>query len=122
MLARNLHHVALPVRSFERSRKFYEDLLGLERAERPDLGLPGAWYDLGGAQLHIIQTPEGADVGSQAGSLTPLATHVALAIDDYATTLSLLKERGIEVLETSPALGQMWIRDPDGNVIELTAA
>ena len=87
MLARNLHHVALPVQDFERSRKFYEDLLGLEQAERPNLGLPGAWYNLGGAQLHIIQTPQGADVGRPADSLTPLATHVALAIEDYASTL-----------------------------------
>ncbi|RMF20278.1 MAG: hypothetical protein D6760_11870, partial [Deltaproteobacteria bacterium] len=53
--------------------------------------------------------------------LSPYAVHAALAIDDYEATLRELEAAGVEVLATSAAVGQMWIEDPDGNVIELIA-
>jgi catechol 2,3-dioxygenase-like lactoylglutathione lyase family enzyme len=119
MLAKQIHHVSFTVRDLEASRAFYESLLGLEPVERPDIGLPGAWYAAGGGQIHLIAAPEGADVGSPPGALTPIANHSAFAIESYAQALNLLKERGVEVFETKPEIGQLWIRDPDGNVIEL---
>ena len=69
--------------------------------------------------MHLIATPPGADVGTAPGRLTPLANHSAFAIDDYAKTLERLEARGVEVLQTDARRGQMWIRDPDGNVLEL---
>ena len=72
--------------------------------------------------MHLIQKPAGADVGRPPAALTPLANHQAFAIEDYGKTLEALRQRGVEVLETRPEVGQMWIRDPDGNVIELIAA
>ena len=45
-----LHHAALRVADFERSRAFYEELLGMSTVPRPDLGFPGAWYGLGDGQ------------------------------------------------------------------------
>ena len=42
-----LHHAALRVSDCERSKRFYESLLGLAAVERPDFGFPGAWYGLG---------------------------------------------------------------------------
>lgn len=118
-IARNVHHISFAVRDLERSVAFYRDLLGLEPAPRPDLGIPGAWLAAGNGQVHLIQVPEGAPVGTPPESLSPIANHQAFAIDDYATALATLKARGVEVLETRPEQGQMWIRDPDGNVIEL---
>ena len=53
---------------------------------------------------------------------TPLANHSAFAIDDYAATLARLKARRVEVLETNAERGQLWVRDPDGNVLELIVA
>lgn len=119
MLAKSVHHLSFAVRDLERSREFYEGLLGLEPIERPDIGLPGAWYGAGNGQVHLIQVPEGAEVGKPVSSLTPLANHSAFAIDDYEATVATLRERGVEVFETKAAIGQLWIRDPDGNVIEL---
>jgi catechol 2,3-dioxygenase-like lactoylglutathione lyase family enzyme len=120
MIARAVHHVSLTVRDVEASRAFYEGLLGLATIERPDLGLPGVWYQSGAAQIHLIQAPEGADTGRPPGSLTPLANHLAFEIDDYEKVLDTLEARNVEVVRTSPGIGQMWIRDPDGHVIELT--
>ena len=50
-----LHHTSIRVADVERSRQFYEGLLGLAAVERPDLGMPGGWYGLGAGQLHLIQ-------------------------------------------------------------------
>ena len=119
MIAQRVHHVSFAVSDLARSRRFYEDVLGLTEIPRPDFGLAGVWYSAGENEVHLIATPEGNDVGRPPGSLTPLANHQAFAIDDYDKVLRMLEERGVEVMQTSPEAGQLWIRDPDGNVIEL---
>lgn len=119
MIASAVHHVSFAIRDLERSRGFYEGVLGLEPIPRPELGVAGIWYGLGACEVHLIVTPPGAEVGSVPGRITPIANHSAFAIADYAATLAHLKARGVEVLETSTERGQMWVRDPDGNVLEL---
>jgi catechol 2,3-dioxygenase-like lactoylglutathione lyase family enzyme len=110
------------VRELERSREFYEHVLGLKPIPRPELGLPGVWYAAGDVEVHLIATPAGVDVGQPAPGLSPLANHTAFAVEDYAATVAHLRARGIELLESRPGVGpQLWIRDPDGNVIELCA-
>jgi catechol 2,3-dioxygenase-like lactoylglutathione lyase family enzyme len=118
MIASGLHHISFCVSNLDRSRRFYEEILGMEQISRPDLGLPGTWYAAGNAEVHLIETPEGADVGTPAPSLTPLANHQAFAIDHYEQTLRHFKQHEVEVFETSEETGQMWVRDPDGNILE----
>ena len=121
MIATGVHHLSFTVKNLERSREFYEGVMGLSTIERPDMGIGGVWYEAGNAEVHLIELPSGTPHASPAEKLTPLANHNAFAIDDYAKTLEYLKSKDVEVLETSPERGQMWIRDPDGNVIELIA-
>ena len=122
MIAKSVHHVSFAVAELERARRFYEGVLGLEQIERPDLGaVRGVWYRAGNTEVHLIVTPEGADVGSAPTRISPVANHVAFRIEDYKRVRDELVTRGLEPLETSPERGQMWIRDPDGNVIELIA-
>ena len=113
------HHTSFPVRDLERSRRFYEGILGMRQKSRPDFGFPGVWYESGDCEVHLIQTSPAIDVGAPPPALNPMARHEAFGIDDYNETLRHLKNNGIEVLETSPEQGQMWIRDPDGHIIEL---
>ena len=119
MIAKSVNHISFAVRNLERAQGFYEGVLGLEQIERPDFGIPGTWYAAGNAQVHLIEVPDGTDIGAPPPGLTPLANHQAFAIEDYVETLERLKTRGIEVLETTPENGQLFVGDPDGYVIEL---
>lgn len=121
MIARRVDHVSFSVRDLERSLRFYRDTLGLVPARRPDLGVPGAWLQAGDAQVHLIEVPAGFDAGLPPPALNPAANHAAFGIDDYATALVRLREHGLEVLEGGATGGQMWVKDPDGHIIELIA-
>jgi catechol 2,3-dioxygenase-like lactoylglutathione lyase family enzyme len=122
MIATRLHHISFAVIDLERSRRFYEDVLEFELIERPELGIPGVWYGAGNSEIHLIQTPPGADVGTPPGSTTPLANHNAFAVADYQKTVDHFKRANIDVLETSAERGQLWVSDPDGNVLEFIAS
>lgn len=113
------HHASFAVRELARARRFYEDVLGLAPIPRPELGLAGIWYGVGNAEVHLIETPAGMDVGAPPPGLSPLANHVAFAIDDYDAAVAHLHRAGVEVLEAGRDRGQLWVRDLDGNVIEL---
>jgi glyoxylase I family protein len=116
------HHTSFPVADLERSRAFYEGVLGLEPIARPDLGFAGVWYQAGACEVHLLQTPPGMELGSPPPTTNPMAQHVAFGVDDYAAALRELEAAGLEVFQTSPEQGQMWVRDPDGHVIELIVA
>jgi glyoxylase I family protein len=121
MILGRLHHASFPVPDLAEARRFYGEVLKLEEITRPDFGVPGAWYRVGEGQVHLIVTPPGIDVGTRPLAINPLAPHTALAIDDYDQVLAHLRAHGVDVLDTSPAVGQMWVQDPGGNVIELIA-
>ena len=53
--------------------------------------------------------------------LNPAAQHIAFRIDDYPAAAERLHALGMEVLESGPSAGQMWVQDPDGHIIELIA-
>jgi len=106
-----LNHTSIRIGDLARSRAFYEGLLGLRLAPRPDLGMPGAWYDVGGAQVHLIQQPKTFD------GIDPTGPHFALEVEDLEAVKRTLDARGVRYLALGDA--QLWIEDPDGNVVEI---
>jgi catechol 2,3-dioxygenase-like lactoylglutathione lyase family enzyme len=120
MKARSLNHVALYIEDVDRSRRFYEDVLGLEPIERPAFDFPGAWYRLGVDQeLHLISGRR-QDPQVRSG-----ANHYALLVDDMDAAESLLRERGCDpgTRRVRPdGAFQIYVRDPDGHTIEICTA
>ncbi|HEV7677509.1 MAG TPA: VOC family protein [Candidatus Dormibacteraeota bacterium] len=113
MALRALHHVQLNVTDVGEALEFYRALGMTVRADRPDIGIDGAWLDVAGQQVHLLLAPTPMDVGQ----------HFALELDDLDGVLAALRGRGVEVGEPR-ALGpglprQTSLRDPSGNRIEL---
>ena len=111
MRARRLDHVSVRIADLGRSREFYEGLLGLTRAPRPELGVAGVWYGIGGGQLHLIQAPAMTD------DIDPTGPHFAVEVESLAEAKRALEARGLRYLDFGGP--QLWVRDPDGNVVEL---
>ena len=111
------HHFSFTVGDLETSRRFYEEVLGLRRISRPDFGIPGIWYQVGETQIHLIERPAAA--GTSRTALTPLANHSAMEIASYEAAVSALRGAGIDFLELGGGSRQLFLRDPDGNTIEL---
>jgi glyoxylase I family protein len=106
-----LHHASIRVADCARSRQFYEKLLGMVPIERPDFPFAGAWYGLGGGQLHLIASEKGGS-----NSIDPTDPHFAIEVEDFEATKQTLREKQIEFLDLGVAV---WIHDPDGYTIEL---
>ena len=112
------HHAGFVVTDIDRAADFYENVLGLRALPRPDFGFPGRWYDLGqGQQLHLMSAAE------MPGHADPPSRdrHIALNVPDIRATEEQLRALGVAVGYGSGRGGnpQLFIRDPDGNTIEL---
>jgi catechol 2,3-dioxygenase-like lactoylglutathione lyase family enzyme len=116
MRINTLLHAAVLVTDLERSRRFYGGVLGLKEKPRPDFGFAGAWYDLGECELHLQVTEEALP---PADDRPRRDFHVALLVDDYDGTKRELESAGIEFREGTAGIPQIFIRDPDGNQVEL---
>lgn len=110
-----IHHVSLNVADTATSVEFYRDVLGMAELPRPDLGFPGAWLDAGdGQQIHLIE-----------GTVPPAhGQHVAFEVDDVAAAIAALRAKGVAVGDAKTVgdsdVLQTFVRDPDGNLLELT--
>jgi glyoxylase I family protein len=121
----SLHHVAVCVTDIDRAKQFYSEVLGLKELPRPPFDFGGAWYALGDAQeLHLIVHPptltmrRTTDIDAKDG-------HLAIRVSSYQETLEHLRRHGIECLDRPRNLTpwpQIYVTDPDGNVIEFNAA
>jgi len=116
MELKRLLHAGLLITDLERSKQFYSGILGLKEKPRPDFDFPGAWYDLGECELHLIGTKE---VLPAAAARPARDFHVSFLIEDYEATKQALESAGIAYREGSSGLAQIFVRDPDGNLIEL---
>ena len=107
-----VHHVSINVDDVEAARAFYVGTLGLtERGDRPDFGFGGAWLDLGGQQVHLIE----------AGVPAALGQHFAILVTDLAATVAELRASGVTVSDPKPVGSnlQAFLNDPAGNMVEL---
>jgi catechol 2,3-dioxygenase-like lactoylglutathione lyase family enzyme len=123
MRVSGLHHVAVIVTDVGRARRFYAEVLGLRELARPPFDFGGAWYDAGGQQVHLIVHP-GARTVRGTSAIDSRDGHLALRVASYEGALAHLRAHGVEVLDRPDNLtpwAQLYVTDPDGNVIELNA-
>jgi catechol 2,3-dioxygenase-like lactoylglutathione lyase family enzyme len=128
-----IHHVSLTVTDLERSRRFYNEVLGLEEIPRPPFNFPGAWFQLGATQqLHLIVHTRPTFRNKPLDSRD---SHFAVRVADYWQTVRFLQSKGYrdDGAEDDPmrlivnprataGFPQMYILDPDRHVIEINAA
>jgi catechol 2,3-dioxygenase-like lactoylglutathione lyase family enzyme len=117
----HLNHVALEVSDLERTKRFYEGVVGLQPIPRPAFSFPGVWYRLGVDQeLHIIVVPEGPPVRSSSRG-----NHFALMVESMPDAEARLRSHNVSFNgpRTRPdgAL-QIFFTDPDGHTIEFCTA
>jgi catechol 2,3-dioxygenase-like lactoylglutathione lyase family enzyme len=118
-----VHHVAITVTDIERSKQFYGGVLGLPEVRRPDFDFGGAWYEIGGREVHLI-VHDATRTMRGTTAIDIKDGHFALRVRSYAEALTHLQAHGVSYLalpQNKTNWAQIYVTDPDGNVIELNA-
>jgi lactoylglutathione lyase len=133
----SLNHAGICVSDLERSRRFYQDVLGFRSwydLEVPDevvakllqltppLGTTAAYLVLGRFVLELIHFAEADARPVPPRVMNDLGlTHLSIAVADIPASLEKVTPYGGEVLEDTDIGGfGVMIRDPDGQLLELT--
>ncbi|HIS99353.1 MAG TPA: VOC family protein [Candidatus Faecaligallichristensenella faecipullorum] len=123
-MLKRIHHVAIIVSDYPKSRAFYVDKLGFEvvrenyRPARRDYKLD---LRLGDAELEIFGIPQSPERPSypEARGLR----HLAFQVDDVDLAVEWLKARGIECekvrLDEFTGKRMTFFKDPDGLPLEI---
>jgi catechol 2,3-dioxygenase-like lactoylglutathione lyase family enzyme len=131
MEIRKLDHAALLVKDVERSRRFYGQVLGMQEVPRPsNFNFPGAWFRKDSAEIHLIGEAEPGRVAQvQPGGYRPeelsigYVSHVAFEVADLEEARQHLQAHDVAIVGGPRPRGdgvmQMYVRDPDGYVVEL---
>jgi len=111
-------HTALLVRDLAQAERFYGEVLGLQKVDR-GLKYPGAWYQVGPHQIHLIQdttAPPALHNRDQWGR----NPHVAFGVRDLAAVQAELTDQGYPCQRSASGRSALFTQDPDGNVIEIS--
>lgn len=125
-----LHHVALYISDLDRTRRFYQDVLGMKEIARPaDFTFPGAYFRLGTAEIHVVvETEPGRTEKLRQQWLaeelkTGYTGHFALGLSDLGPTLARLAQNEVPIAGgpriRADDVEQWYVTDPDGYVVEL---
>lgn len=115
-------HATVIVADLEKSLYFYCGLLGLEvNPNRPDLGYPGVWLDVGEQQLHLMQLPNPDPVAGRPEH-GGRDRHIAFAVANLEELCQRLDDAGAAYTRSNSGRTAMFCRDPDGNALEFIEA
>jgi len=133
------NHTGQVVTDLERSKKFYEDVLGFKfwyEIKPPDdptaklcglsppLGVTASYLTLDGFVLELMHySAPGAVARFRPRKMNePGLTHLSISVDDVRATAERAVEFGGEIVEESDVGAALFIRDPDGQLLELLPA
>jgi lactoylglutathione lyase len=129
------NHVGHCVTDLARAQRFYEEVFGFEftrRLEVPDqpadqllrieapLGMTAVYLRKGGLILELM----GFDRDGNAPVRTrpfnePGLTHLSISVEDIHATAARAEELGGEILHDTDIGAAVFVRDPDGQLVEL---
>ncbi|BBX62086.1 glyoxalase [Mycobacterium saskatchewanense] len=129
------NHVGLCVSDRERSRRFYENVLGFQfwwEIDPPDdrtarlvglpepLGVHATYLVRDGFVLELIDYSErDVHAGPERVMDQVGLTHISLSVSDLPRALAKVAEFGGSVVDATVTDGSAMIRDPDGQLLEL---
>lgn len=113
-------HAAIAVSDLEKSEHFYGKVLGLKKIDRA-LKFPGAWYEVGSFQIHLI-----ADSSQTAEVLNAEKwgrnRHLAFSVANLEAAKQQLMTHNCDFQMSASGRAALFVKDPDKNIIELGEA
>ena len=129
------NHVGLCIADRERSRRFYEGLLGFQlwwELDAPDdstdqllqlekpVGLHATYLVRDGLVLELLDYSErSVHVGAERVMDQVGLTHISFSVSDLGAVLESVEAFGGSVVEGTVSKQSAMIRDPDGQLLEL---
>jgi catechol 2,3-dioxygenase-like lactoylglutathione lyase family enzyme len=130
------NHTGQVVGDLERSKRFYQEVFGFRfwyeitpaddltaklSMLTPPLGMTASYLILDGFVLELMHySAPGATVGYRARTMNePGLTHLSLSVEDVRATAAKAVAYGGTILEESDVGKALFIRDPDGQLLEL---
>jgi catechol 2,3-dioxygenase-like lactoylglutathione lyase family enzyme len=126
-----IDHIVLRVRDLDRMLAFYRDVLGCPvDNEQPKLGLTQLRAGRSIIDLVTLDGEIGRKGGAGPGAEGRNLDHFCLTIAPYdeAALTAYLAKQGVEVLEAGLRYGaegegpSLYVRDPEGTIVELKAS
>ena len=129
--------VGLAVADLDRSRRFYEGLLGFTYQRRlvppdaptarlcqvgPPANLTAVYLELDGFVLELLRFDRQNPDGRHRPMNEPGLTHLSVTVDDLPAVLARTSEFGGTVITETDMGAAICVRDPDGQLVELLAA
>ena len=132
----NYNHTGLVVTDLPRSKQFYQEVFGFRlwyeisppddptaklSGLTPPLGVTASYLTLDGFVLELLHyAAPGATAPHRERTMNePGLTHLSLSVDDVAATAARAVEYGGQIVEGSDIGVAVFIRDPDGQLLEL---
>jgi lactoylglutathione lyase len=133
------NHTGHVVTDLERSKRFYQQVFGFRLWYEitppdvptaqltgliPPLAVTASYLTLDGFVLELMHYgAEGATAPYRARTMNePGLTHLSIAVDDVHGVAALAVEHGGQLIEDSDIGAALFVRDPDGQLIELLPA
>ena len=133
------NHTGQVVTDLERSKRFYQEVFGFKfwyeiappdeataklTCLTPPLGVTASYLTLDGFVLELMHySVPGATAPNQERTMNePGLTHLSISVDDVRAAAVRAAECGGQIVEESDIGAALFVRDPDGQLIELLPA
>jgi len=105
----HIEHIGIAVNSIEKSKKYYEDILGLKCyavEEVPDQKVKTAFYMIGETKLELLESTEpDGPIARFIEKKGEGIHHIAFATEELQNSLDELKDKEIKLIDAYPRKG-----------------